>query len=183
MMSLESLRTWVIGQLRDLSVNLLAAIAVVDSELRAITDALENAPSSVERSRPRRAAHRVLSKRARRVLACGEDVRALPSEIRQSLRIDVKKLRYPAELLSAFYKRGPSRAYLRRLTGVQSALGDLNDLRVGESTIEVVMHDVQARDRAVLRRLWRCYVEHREPRLQKRLATTWVRFRGAEPFW
>lgn len=149
----------------------------------ATTKALDAAPSSVARSRARKTAHRVLSKRARRVLAGVKDVRALTPEVRHSLRIDVKKLRYTAELLSALYRQRPSLAYLRRLIGVQSALGELNDLAVGESTIEVIARDIHPGERAVLRRLWQGYLEKREPRLQKRLATTWTRFCASEPFW
>jgi triphosphatase len=56
------------------------------------------------------------------------------------LRIRVKKLRYPSELLKSLFDEDRADKYLERLVGLQDVMGRLNDARVGSdllATLEV----------------------------------------------
>lgn len=46
------------------------------------------------------------------------------------LRIRVKKLRYPSELLKSLFDEALAKSYLRRLTELQDLMGQINDARV-----------------------------------------------------
>src|SRR5262249_36259797 len=104
--------------------------------LRALEAAIEraaaNTDASLRHAESRRLMQRELSKRASSVLASGADLDHATPEALHALRIDAKKLRYRAELAATLYPNGAAHAYLRRITGVQSALGTLNDIIVGE---------------------------------------------------
>ena len=51
------------------------------------------------------------------------------------LRIRVKKLRYPSELLKSLFDEGAAKKYLRRLIELQDLMGRMNDALVGEALL------------------------------------------------
>lgn len=81
----------------------------------------------------RKFAARELDKRRRRIVRRGRDLASLDVEARHKLRIDAKRLRYAADNFLGLFghpKRGA--AFIACLKQAQDALGDLNDIVVGE---------------------------------------------------
>jgi len=76
---------------------------------------------------------RELSKRRDRIVKRGRKLRDLAPHARHKLRIEAKKLRYAADAFVGVFER-PKRAkvFVEALKAVQDALGDLNDIVVGE---------------------------------------------------
>ncbi|HZB91098.1 MAG TPA: CHAD domain-containing protein [Stellaceae bacterium] len=54
------------------------------------------------------------------------------------LRIRVKKLRYPAELVKSLFDEDRAKSYLRRLTDLQDLLGRMNDAHVGGELMQLI---------------------------------------------
>lgn len=57
---------------------------------------------------------------------------------RHPLRIAVKKQRYAAQMLGALYPKDVRKAYMRALSGLQNALGVVNDAVVAQSLAETI---------------------------------------------
>jgi inorganic triphosphatase YgiF len=74
-----------------------------------------------------------LAKRRRKILHRGASLRDLDADARHRLRIEAKKLRYAADAFAGLFER-PRRAhaFITTLKELQDALGDLNDIVVGE---------------------------------------------------
>ncbi len=72
------------------------------------------------------AAH-ALRRRARNLLAAGEDLAALPLPALHEVRKNAKRLRYGAEFVGDFWGGKATRKYLERLGELQEALGEIND--------------------------------------------------------
>jgi triphosphatase len=90
--------------------------------------------SAKRRQQPiRRFAARELGRRSDRIAKRGRKLRELDAEARHKLRIEAKKLRYAADVFVGVFDR-PKRArvFVEALKAVQDALGDLNDIVVGE---------------------------------------------------
>jgi triphosphatase len=78
-------------------------------------------------------AARELARRRRKILRRGEDLRELEPPTRHQLRIEAKKLRYAADVFVALFDRPKrARAFVSALKDLQDALGELNDIVVGE---------------------------------------------------
>ncbi|HZZ86893.1 MAG TPA: CHAD domain-containing protein [Caulobacteraceae bacterium] len=91
-------------------------------------------PSAAERRRPidAFAAHE-LKKRRSKIVKRGKALRELTDERRHKLRIEAKKLRYAADVFAGLYgRRRRASAFIEALKAVQDALGELNDIVVGE---------------------------------------------------
>jgi len=87
-----------------------------------------------ERRRPvRKFAADELARRRRRIVKHGAALRDLEPAARHGLRIEAKKLRYAADVFVGLFER-PKRArtFVAALKELQDALGDLNDIVVGE---------------------------------------------------
>jgi triphosphatase len=72
------------------------------------------------------AAH-ALRRRARKLLAAGEDLAALPLPALHEVRKNAKRLRYGTEFFADFWGGKATRKYLERLGELQEALGEIND--------------------------------------------------------
>ncbi|HEX3916566.1 MAG TPA: CHAD domain-containing protein [Caulobacteraceae bacterium] len=86
------------------------------------------------RSRPiRKFAGGELARRRRKIIKHGASLRELDPEARHRLRIDAKKLRYSADAFVGLFQRHKrAHAFITALRDLQDALGDLNDIVVGE---------------------------------------------------
>jgi inorganic triphosphatase YgiF len=86
------------------------------------------------RRRPvRKFAERELTRRRRKIVRRGAHLRDLDPAARHKLRIEAKKLRYAADAFVGLFERPKrARAFLAALKELQDALGDLNDIVVGE---------------------------------------------------
>jgi inorganic triphosphatase YgiF len=81
----------------------------------------------------RRFAADELGRRRRKIVRRGRDLRALDPLARHKLRIEAKKLRYSADVfIGLFHRPKRAKAFLNALKEVQDALGELNDIVVGE---------------------------------------------------
>jgi inorganic triphosphatase YgiF len=119
------------------------AAAAVESERfrRLLVDLLiwiQTGPWTVAEAKPRRRpiprfAARELSKRQGRIVKRGRKLRDLDAHARHKLRIEAKKLRYAADAFVGVFERPKrAKAFVEALKAVQDALGDLNDIVVGE---------------------------------------------------
>ena len=72
-------------------------------------------------------AAQVLARRLRHVRRAGRGLRHLPVPALHELRKDCKRLRYAAEFFTPLFPAKPGRRFLRHLSGLQEALGLLND--------------------------------------------------------
>ena len=92
----------------------------------------ENSAKPRGRPIPRFAA-RELAKRRDRIVKRGRKLRDLDPHARHKLRIEAKKLRYAADAFVGVFERPRrAKAFVEALKTVQDALGDLNDIVVGE---------------------------------------------------
>jgi inorganic triphosphatase YgiF len=89
---------------------------------------------AAERGQPiRRFAAKELAKRRRRIVKRGRKLRSLDAEARHKVRIEAKKLRYSADaFIDLFDHPKRAKSFFAALKEVQDALGDLNDIVVGE---------------------------------------------------
>ena len=71
-----------------------------------------------------------LARRWRRLLKRGADIEEHAAESLHELRLDAKRLRYSAELFAPLWAGKSTRRFLKRLSGVQDALGVANDTHV-----------------------------------------------------
>ena len=90
--------------------------------------------TATRRERPiRRFAADELASRRRKIARRGGKLRDLDPAARHKLRIEAKKLRYAADAFAGLFERPKrARAFIEALKQVQDALGDLNDIAVGE---------------------------------------------------
>ena len=72
-----------------------------------------------------------LEKLFRKVLKRGRKLAALSPEKRHRLRLRIKALRYAAEFFAGAFPRRGHKRFAAALKGLQDALGELNDLHVG----------------------------------------------------
>lgn len=97
------------------------------------TGAWLKAPGRAEKKRKESArefAAKALSRRWKRVVERGGDLKTLGDVERHHLRIDAKKLRYALEAFLPLFDAAKGQRFLRRLKGLQDELGVLNDAAV-----------------------------------------------------
>lgn len=80
-------------------------------------------------------AHRVLRRRHRRVLRCGEELDGADTEALHRLRIEVKKLRYALDFFLPLLGRRPYEGLSASLARLQELLGGLNDLATARALL------------------------------------------------
>ncbi|HEX9489556.1 MAG TPA: CHAD domain-containing protein [Stellaceae bacterium] len=114
--------------------------------------------------------HRQLRKRVRRVELTDQGAF-------HRLRVRVKKLRYPAELLKSLFDEEGAADYLDRLVHMQDALGALNDALAARRLIGELSLPVPTR------RLLAGWVARDIETCRERFPSRGRAFRHAEPFW
>lgn len=128
-------------------------------------------------------AGRLLTKRAHKVLRRGARAARLTADEQHALRIDVKKLRYLAELFADLSDHAASAAYLKRLAALQTVLGGLNDLAVAGRLVLRVEADPRAPPSRLAFDAWRRYAAVQDARLRRQLRKRWREFKKSPPFW
>lgn len=93
------------------------------------------------------------------------------------LRIRVKKLRYPAELMKSLFDRERAEAYLDRLVALQDVMGQMNDMRVGAGLVASVAPPSAAQALLADR------MAHETALCRERFPACARAFRQADPFW
>jgi inorganic triphosphatase YgiF len=127
-----------------------------------------------------------LGKRRDRIAKHGKLLRDLDPEARHRLRIEAKKLRYAADVFAGLFERPKrARAFIATLKAVQDALGDLNDIAVGEQ----LAHEAAAlpgraeTDAAFVAGRITGTQKARIGPLMDRAEAAMAAFREAKPFW
>jgi triphosphatase len=93
------------------------------------------------------------------------------------LRIRVKKLRYPAELLKSLFDKKLASGYLERLVAVQDLLGGMNDALIARSLI------AELNPAPVIEQLVSTWAENELEAYRDRFPRCRRAFLHAEPFW
>jgi CHAD domain-containing protein len=95
-----------------------------------------------------------------------------------------KKLRYAAEFLASLFRHGGAKDYIDALSGLQSALGHLNDMiaatRLIDELLAAARNDTELSRAAGIVRGWTAAMSARE---LERLPKSWRQFAKAKPFW
>jgi triphosphatase len=112
---------------------LRVAFAAVDEALAKAPWLREPAPGQEERWQAPLGdfARTVLAKRHRQLRKRVKAADLADAEAFHELRIRVKKIRYPSELLKPLFDDERTRSYLRRLVDLQDLMGRMNDARAG----------------------------------------------------
>ena len=76
-----------------------------------------------------------LDKRWRKIKKAGRDLQALEEEPRHRVRIEIKKLRYAIEFLSALFGPKKQKTFLAAMATMQEELGSLNDFATAREVL------------------------------------------------
>lgn len=128
-------------------------------------------------------AARDLARRRRKILRCGRRLRALDPQRRHKLRIAAKKLRYGSDAFVPLFDRpNRTRAFIDALKELQDALGELNDVVVGERIVHDAIQTSSPEPAYVAGRI----AGDQEARIQPlldRAEAAFASFEAAKPFW
>lgn len=125
----------------------------------------------------------VLQRRHRKTLKHGRHLSEIDAAGLHALRIQVKKLRYPAEFFSTLYNGNGLREYLKALAELQQLLGELNDGATVERLIELLRERAGSEQWLEAAGLVRGWAAGGAPARRTQLAQAWQRFRDCKVFW
>jgi CHAD domain-containing protein len=124
-----------------------------------------------------------LEARARRLNRRGKHLpRASPTE-RHQVRIAAKKLRYVAELFAPLFPGSRTKDYLSALSGLQEALGHLNDLATGERIVDELGIHGRTQHFVHGSGIARGWLSGAETAALRDAGRAWRKFAKAKPFW
>ena len=122
----------------------------------------------------------VLSKRRKQMLETGGDIAELPTEQLHELRKQGKRLRYAAEFFAPERGRNGAKRFVRRLSGLQEALGHLNDGDAAGGLMTALYGNL---DRSFAAGAVQGYAAARSIDARASIAREWNKFRKIAPFW
>jgi len=128
----------------------------------------------------------ILTKRHKRLLKAGKELKSLSTEQRHLLRIVIKKVRYAAEFFADLFPGKTTQIYLEGLKGLQNSLGHLNDLATAERLMAELAEGVQGQDALVLHRgagLVEGWYLHAQSLREDNLLKAWKTFHSTKTFW
>jgi triphosphatase len=121
-----------------------------------------------------------LGRRHKQLRRHGEDIADLPAVDLHTIRLQAKRLRYAAELFAPLFPTGATRRFLRRLAGLQDALGRLND----QATVVPLLDQLAtAGGRGYAGGLVHGSIAAAAGTLRSDVAHAWHRWRRTRPFW
>ncbi len=121
----------------------------------------------------------VLGKRRKQMLEAGADIAELPAEQLHELRKKGKRLRYAAEFFASEHGKGAKR-FVRRLSGLQEALGHLNDGNAAGGLMTALQGGL---NRSFAAGAVQGYAAARSLDARISIAREWSKFRKMAPFW
>lgn len=133
-----------------------------------------------------RFAKAALGKRRRKIVRRGRRVARLDAGARHKLRIDAKKLRYAADVFEGLFDHPKrAKAFIAALKEVQDALGQLNDIVVGERLAHdtAVGAGLAEADTAFVAGRIAGVQKARVAPLMERAEAALAAFEDARPFW
>ena len=130
----------------------------------------------------------VLERAYHKLRKAGRRHEGLDSAGLHRVRILAKKLRYAGEFFESLYPRKPTRRFLKRLAGIQEALGSMNDAAVAQHLLGVLTARLEAEGAdgpmvatgCGLVRGWQAAVVATD---RSHFDGLWRRWRQAERFW
>ncbi|MGB0684130.1 MAG: CHAD domain-containing protein [Magnetovibrionaceae bacterium] len=131
-------------------------------------------------------ASELIEKRHKRLLKDGKHFKSMTAEERHALRIDVKKVRYAAELFAPLFSAKKTANYFRHLKALQDGLGILNDVAVAEGLMATLSSRARGDDVKPVHLAagkvigWQTQVAAEK---NKDLAEIWVTFKKTRAFW
>lgn len=126
----------------------------------------------------------ILGKRRRKAMKLGRDVRNLDSEGLHTLRKELKKLRYAAEMFDSLFPARKVGVYLRALKDIQDSFGSMTDAAMAEGWLtgpDAPGHGSPDAQRAAGWVLGALAVQVRDDR--PKLFERWERLAKADAFW
>ncbi len=122
----------------------------------------------------------LLARQHERMLEPGADIGAMPAGELHALRKQGKRLRYAAEFFAPIYGRRSTRRFVRRVSALQEALGQLNDGATAAGLMDALRGGP---DRMFAAGAVQGFTAARSTCARAAIARSWAKFRGAEPFW
>jgi CHAD domain-containing protein len=159
---------------------LKSGLAVIDSAIEQAAPWLRNpAPELTEiwRSPLRSYARDLLGKPHRRLRKRVQDVDLTDQAAFHQLRIRVKKLRYPVELMKSIFDSKAASEYLSRLVALQDLMGRLNDATIARGLLSELDPPDAAQHQAA------GWIAHEITICRDGFRRAARQFRRAEPFW
>ena len=128
-------------------------------------------------------ADKILTRLHRKALRRGAHFRQLNTGAQHDLRIDLKKLRYAAELFSPLYAtQAPAKRYVSRLATLQSSLGRARDIAGTRSLLDAIRQDDQPALQLAIGAVAGWQARDRIA-VAKTLRRRWRRFKATQAFW
>lgn len=134
----------------------------------------------------RAAARRALDKRLAKVKKQAKQLETLSAEDRHELRIQLKKLRYSAEIFAPLFDRKEIGPFLKQLSELQDIFGAMNDAEMAHEIVERLVKKGDAAGRQALRTaasLVTGWHMGRAGLTWKKAQKRWKRFAKAPLFW
>jgi CHAD domain-containing protein len=119
----------------------------------------------------------LLEKRHRKLRRAVKQVELADQIAFHELRLRVKKLRYPAELLKSLFDERGAAAYLERLVTLQSVLGGLNDALADQALVAALRLPLETQHLVL------GWLGHEMESLRQRFPDAAHAVRGAKVFW
>ncbi len=126
-------------------------------------------------------ARATLARRWRKMLKRGEGIENHEAESLHELRLDAKRVRYAAELFAPLWPGKATRRFLRRLSGLQEALGVANDTHVARALVAGLGGRGGAGPWAI--GLAEGFALARGAGVREQAVDAWRELEDAEPFW
>lgn len=123
----------------------------------------------------------VLDRRLRR-LASPDDLAGLATVELHALRLKAKRMRYAAEIFAPLYPGKAPRRFIRRLTAVQDALGQLNDRATAEKLL-AELGGVGGRHAFAAGLVLGFAAAGTTTEVLPRVMRRWEKFQGTDAFW
>lgn len=120
----------------------------------------------------------VLEKRYRNFKNSGKGISSLGAEELHALRINGKRLRYAAEFFSPLYPARSVRSFLAAMSGLQDALGEINDAATTNHLL-LELSDIDPGTSCLVKGWVNCEARQRIGQLAPR----WKQFKTITPFW
>jgi triphosphatase len=119
----------------------------------------------------------LLEKRHRKLRRAVKQVELADQVAFHELRLRVKKLRYPAELLKSLFDERGAAAYLERLVTLQSVLGGLNDALADQALVAALRLPLETQHLVL------GWLGHEMESIRQRFPDAAHAVRGAKVFW
>jgi inorganic triphosphatase YgiF len=124
-----------------------------------------------------------LERRLQKLRKLAKKMESLPAEGRHALRIELKKLRYTAELFASLFPARGVAPFLKQLSGLQDIFGALNDAEMAQKVLQRLLKKSGNGGHRGAARLVAGFHMGRAELTWKKAQKRWKKFTAARPFW